>query len=622
MSKCDRFILAFSLLGVVVLAGGCPPPGGGDGNQNNNNGPRTVAVTISPAESGSVAQAEVDNLVTLTATAAEGFVFDGWSGATLAEPNDATISVDPDLVVSITANFIADDAPPSPGDADGDGIRDTVDDCPNTPPGTAVDAAGCPATGVDTDGDGVPDSVDDCGNTTTGATVNNRGCSADQRDTDGDGVNDANDDCASTPTTVNVDAAGCPVSEPGTPDDDDDGVPNDIDQCEDTVASATVDANGCALAQLDTDGDLVNDATDDCPGTPPRTTVDANGCTVGGGGPPPPPPANCGNGTVNAPEQCDDGNNVSGDGCSSVCLFEGLANDACANAITITNGTLTYNNLTATTDGPDDLLCSFFGRTQVESDIWYVYTATCTGTAVFSLCGSDYDTKLAVYGGNNCPPVNMLDCSDDDCGTGVEQVQSRSEIPVTTGVEYLVRVGAFEDAEGTGRLTIACNVDNCATSTNSCFAPTTTGQAGCSDDTCCAATCALDRFCCDVTWDNTCAGEAQGVCNGNFLACDANAGSCGAADGTGGCDNLTCCNTVCLTDPFCCLTEWDATCVNEAESGCLLTCGAGAGACDATHLSPGCNSESCCALVCAEDPFCCSTEWDQVCVDLAAANCP
>lgn len=616
MSKCDRFILAFGLLGIALLVGGCPATGG-NGNENNNTGPRTVAVTING--DGTVNQEEVGDLVQLTAVANEGALFDGWSGATLADQGANPISVDPDVVVSITANFIADDTTPSPGDADGDGVRDTVDDCPNTPAGTSVDAAGCPATGADSDSDGVPDTADDCPNTTAGAAVNTRGCSAAQRDTDGDGVNDADDDCANTPSTVNVDANGCPVSEPGTPDDDDDGVPNDIDQCEDTAASADVDANGCALAQLDSDGDNVNDAADTCPNTPERTQVDANGCPVVG----PPPPPNCGNGTVNAGEQCDDGNTVNGDGCSSGCQNEtnGPANDACANAITVANGTLTFNNLNATTDGPDEAGCSFFGRTQVESDIWYVYTATCTGPAVVSLCGSDYDTKLAVYGGNNCPAVNMLGCSDDDCGSGIENVQSRVEFNAAIGLEYLIRVGAFEDAEGTGRLTISCNVDACATSTNTCFALTTTGGGGCDNATCCASVCDLDRFCCDVTWDNTCAGEAEGVCNGNFLACNASAGACGTAHGTGGCSTTTCCNTVCLSDPFCCLTEWDATCVNEAESACLLTCGAGAGECNATHLTPGCNNESCCATVCATDEFCCSTEWDQVCVDLATQNC-
>ena len=30
----------------------------------------------------------------------------------------------------------------------------------------------------------------------------------------------------------------------------------------------------------------------------------------------------CGNGIINSPEQCDDGNNANGDGCSSGCLIE------------------------------------------------------------------------------------------------------------------------------------------------------------------------------------------------------------------------------------------------------------------------------------------------------------
>ncbi|MHB1921267.1 MAG: OmpA family protein [Chitinophagaceae bacterium] len=42
-------------------------------------------------------------------------------------------------------------------DADGDGVTDQFDRCPNTPAGVAVDVHGCP---LDTDGDGVPDYKD------------------------------------------------------------------------------------------------------------------------------------------------------------------------------------------------------------------------------------------------------------------------------------------------------------------------------------------------------------------------------------------------------------------------------------------------------------------------------
>ena len=38
----------------------------------------------------------------------------------------------------------------------------------------------------------------------------------------------------------------------------------------------------------------------------------------------PEPECACGDGVVHAPEQCDDGNTTSGDGCSSICRVEGL----------------------------------------------------------------------------------------------------------------------------------------------------------------------------------------------------------------------------------------------------------------------------------------------------------
>ena len=58
-------------------------------------------------------------------------------------------------------------------DSDGDGIPDDEDECPDTPPGSQVDAVGC---AVDSDGDGVADDIDACQDTPEGAIVDNRGC--------------------------------------------------------------------------------------------------------------------------------------------------------------------------------------------------------------------------------------------------------------------------------------------------------------------------------------------------------------------------------------------------------------------------------------------------------------
>ncbi|MES9843099.1 MAG: OmpA family protein [Candidatus Sedimenticola sp. PURPLELP] len=59
------------------------------------------------------------------------------------------------------------------GDADGDGVVDSKDQCPNTPAGAPVDARGC---ALDSDGDGVKDYKDKCPGTRKGAKVDMNGC--------------------------------------------------------------------------------------------------------------------------------------------------------------------------------------------------------------------------------------------------------------------------------------------------------------------------------------------------------------------------------------------------------------------------------------------------------------
>jgi OOP family OmpA-OmpF porin len=60
-------------------------------------------------------------------------------------------------------------------DSDGDGVRDGLDKCPNTPKGTPVNGEGCPIA-PDSDGDGVPDNADKCPGTPKGVPVDATGC--------------------------------------------------------------------------------------------------------------------------------------------------------------------------------------------------------------------------------------------------------------------------------------------------------------------------------------------------------------------------------------------------------------------------------------------------------------
>lgn len=151
-------------------------------------------------------------------------------------------------------------------DADGDGVLDNRDRCPDTPAGASVDGRGCPSDG---DADGVPDGVDRCPTTVAGAAVDDRGCS---KDSDGDNIPDGLDRCPDTPAGVLVDPRGCPK------DSDGDQIPDGLDRCSETPRGATVDALGCPG---DEDGDGVLDGLDRCPRTPTGAAVAPNGCAQG-----------------------------------------------------------------------------------------------------------------------------------------------------------------------------------------------------------------------------------------------------------------------------------------------------------------------------------------------------
>jgi len=140
---------------------------------------------------------------------------------------------DPLYDLQVGLGLQADIGKRKPLDADGDGVVDPNDACPNTPAGVTVDSRGCP---LDADGDGVPDYLDKCPNTPRGAPVNAQGCPV---DSDGDGVADYLDKCPNTPRGATVDASGCPL------DSDGDGVPDYLDKCPNTPRGLKVDATGC-----------------------------------------------------------------------------------------------------------------------------------------------------------------------------------------------------------------------------------------------------------------------------------------------------------------------------------------------------------------------------------------
>ncbi|HSO00318.1 MAG TPA: hypothetical protein VLS89_18625 [Candidatus Nanopelagicales bacterium] len=163
---------------------------------------------------------------------------------------------------------------------------------------------------------------------------------------------------------------------------------------------------------------------------------------------------------------------------------------------------------------------------------------------------------------------------------------------------------------------------------------TTGGPLGTNCDECAQALCAVDDYCCTTAWDQLCVNQVAAECAGII--------DCGGTT-TPGCTHSECVpgpastplvagcspcvDTVCAADAFCCTTDWDPLCVSKAVMMCGSTCTAMACAhseCEAgpasTPLADGCSP--CVTTVCDADPFCCSTEWDSFCVTRAEELCP
>ena len=156
------------------------------------------------------------------------------------------------------------------------------------------------------------------------------------------------------------------------------------------------------------------------------------------------------------------------------------------------------------------------------------------------------------------------------------------------------------------------------------------GTPGCEDVSCCKSVCAQDAFCCDTEWDFECANAAAGIC-GSLCgedACANAAGLCCQVHPSNGCENATCCNKVCAQNPSCCTDGWSPDCVDAAAQLCGCTapdpvaCVPDDGDCCTSNFDPGCNNDCCCEIVCTADDFCCVEVWDSICGDLAQELCP
>jgi hypothetical protein len=248
------------------------------------------------------------------------------------------------------------------------------------------------------------------------------------------------------------------------------------------------------------------------------------------------------------------------------------------------------------------------------SSTWYELGAQFVTAAVFDLDGTllwcDVDEQ------SDFLPPNLWDYEVD------------TYWPAVGGQRYWIRVGlpeAWADNQRVELTVASTDSDACGWPfAGPCFS-NNEPLPGCDDGECCDLVCSLDPYCCNIEWDQICAQFAMKMCEVDpEPAClEPSDHSCYAVDPVAGCENQTCCETVCQIDPFCCDFEWDELCVARAVQVCISPpCPTESDQpCDQPSIFPGCSDDDCCGIVCDVLPYCCDVEWNSECVELAKMLC-
>jgi hypothetical protein len=164
-------------------------------------------------------------------------------------------------------------------------------------------------------------------------------------------------------------------------------------------------------------------------------------------------------------------------------------NDACANATVISGGPTFGRTIGATNDGSSSCADS-----SASPDVWYRYTATCTGDLLIKACAQGFNMVVSVHA-DSCSGAELA-CSTTCGGTGIDPcgaMQQCLSVPVTSGATYLIRVSGANGESGYFGLDVACaqvaSNDDCAnataisdgTFTGSTLLATNDGDASCGD---------------------------------------------------------------------------------------------------------------------------------------------
>lgn len=186
-------------------------------------------------------------------------------------------------------------------------------------------------------------------------------------------------------------------------------------------------------------------------------------------------PALCGDGVKQTPETCDDGNTVSGDGCSATCAFEALpaGADACPGApITFTgpaDGAKTFHAFANTINATSDVgtTCAVAGK----KDVVYRFNVPSPGYLTATVAG-DFNTALSLRKActvDTGTTIATADANNVAC-TNVDKSNATAETlnaPIEANTDYflVVKGGGSSSltwlSEGTFTLDAAIRPSEC-----------------------------------------------------------------------------------------------------------------------------------------------------------------
>ena len=295
-----------------------------------------------------------------------------------------------------------------------------------------------------------------------------------------------------------------------------------------------------------------------------------------------------------------------------------------------------------------------FGDDLIYNAVFYRFTPPTSDVYSISTCNlAGFDTRLAVLEG--CSPLDgVLACNDDGAGCAL----FTSEIPfveLEAGVEYYIVVGGFSPADqGFGQVEISSFVP-CDLGKATAFEAEFCGEdlnGGCnSQPTLPTEPIALgdivqgtfwadggtrdtDWYLLSLTEDTEVTMTIRSNIASFAAAVDLGCAGIIGAPTTGECPGTV---SVCLAagDYFivalpsifegapCGLSVGNEYTLEITGIPCTaVVCGSpDAGDCCVANGTPFCSDAECCDLICAADPFCCNTEWDQTCADAAAVSC-